>query len=333
MKTAAFIFAIVAVAAARSLTDLQTQWADFKLENNRFYGSAQEEARRFEIFCDNVREADRLNAHDKGATFGVTQFSDLTLDEFVERHTGFRSDGSALARMAPNAPPTVISGTAPAAWDWRDHGAVNAVKNQGSCGSCWAFSTVAGLEGQDVVDQSASLPSLSEQELVDCDKQSSGCNGGLMHLALEYLVNGHDGQIDTESSYPYHARGGSCSASSHDVGMKGIKGYSLWCNLFDDPSKKCDEAEMLENSATLGPLMIALNANPLMSYSHGILDGDYRGHPNHGVAIVGWGTESGKDFWIVRNSWGASWGEHGYFRIVRGKGECEMNTYVCAATF
>ena len=117
------------------------------------------------------------------------------------------------------------------------------------------------------------------------------------------------------------------------VSLKKKSGYTLWCNLFSPDKSKCDEEEMLANCHKMGPLMIALNANPLMHYNGGIVNGNYYGHPNHGVVIVGWGEEDGTDYWIVRNSWGASWGEHGYFRIVRGKGECEMDTYVCAANF
>merc|ERR1712083_1121866 len=188
-------------------------------------------------------------------------------------------------------------------FDWRQKGAVNAVKDQKQCGSCWAFSTVANIEGVNFV-KTQKLLSLSEQELVDCDKKSDqGCQGGLPSNAFQFLISSKTG-LEAESKYPYTARDGSCRV------------------------QKADEL------VQYGPLSIGINAGPMQWYRGGIADPwSILCNPkslDHGVAIVGFGSES-KPYWVIRNSWGASWGEEGYYRIVRGQGKCGLNTDVTTA--
>jgi hypothetical protein len=326
------LICLAALAAARSEADIRAQWDQFRVEHGKFYASAAEEDRRFHVFAENLAQVDRRNFEDSTATYAVNKFSDLTLDEFIDQYTGFRNTAAPGADMAPNAVLPELR-DAPAQHSYVDDGIVNAVKNQGACGSCWAFSTIGGLESQ-AAKATGKLPNLSEQELVDCCKLSSGCNGGLMHLALQELSQNYNGDVDTEQSYPYHARGGHCDAtgSGKEVGLHGVSGYKMFCNLFDHTGA-CDEAKMLQASWENGPLMIALNANPIMNYHRGVISNCGRGNPNHGVVIVGWGVESGTDYWLVRNSWGSDWGDHGYFKIRRGTGECMINSYVCIATF
>ena len=259
---------------------------------------------------------------------GITKFSDLTHQEFAKTYLNLNYDALAVANFNPHI--VKVSNAAPAAWDWRDKGYVSPVKYQGSCGSCWAFSTVANLEGL-YYKNKGKMITMSEQMLVDCDTYDSACNGGLMEYAFTWLQE--NGGIMTDTDYPYKGSKKSCnSVPSKYVDMR-ITGYtklgsssSTW-----DP---VDEDEIKEFLYETGPLAVALNANPLQTYSSGILDKTSSQCPtsgiNHAVTMVGYGTD-GKDYWIVKNSWGKSWGESGYFRIRRGNGTCGINCYITTA--
>lgn len=198
--------------------------------------------------------------------------------------------------------------------DWVKAGAVTPAKDQGQCGSCWAFSTIANIEGQWKLAGNP-LTSLSEQELVSCDKSDSGCSGGLMPSAFKLLKNSNSGKVYTESSYPYTSgRGssGSCSKSGKKVGatisgslaISGSEGQlATWCN---------------KN----GPVSIAVDAGSWQSYRSGILTNCGGKKLDHGVTIVGY--ESGS-YWKIKNSWGSSYGENGYIRVKRGVNCCGLN--------
>jgi len=200
--------------------------------------------------------------------------------------------------------------------DWRKKGAVNAVKNQGQCGSCWAFSTVGALEGAHWV-KTGKLVSLSEQQLVDCSTENNGCNGGSMDLAFAYTETS---KLETEASYPYTATDGTCQATDA-AGIVGATGYT-------DVAPN-DNAQLLA-ALNKTPVSIAIEADQgvFQGYQGGILNSaDCGTNLDHGVLIVGHGSEGGQDYWVVRNSWGPSWGEKGYIRIadVAGQGICGIN--------
>ena len=209
---------------------------------------------------------------------------------------------------------------------------VTSVKDQGSCGAAYVFSTVGNLEGL-YAGHYGILLDLSNSVIIDCDTKDSGCNGGLMQYAFEWLK---DNGIMTEADYPYKGYKGTCKIDLDKCVHMTITGFEK----LGDPSSvfSCvDEEEMKEFLYRIGPLSIALNANPLQTYSSGIIDLTATKCPssgiNHAALLVGYGTDSniGIDYWIVKNSWGKSWGESGYFRMRRGNGTCGINCYVITA--
>ena len=234
-----------------------------------------------------------------------------------------------------NFDPTYVKNTnaAPSSYDWRNYNRVSSVKDQGSCGSCYAFAVTGNLEGLYAAKKGV-IKTFSEQYIVDCDDQDSGCNGGLMEYTFIWLKK--NDCILTDSDYPYKGRVQTCNIDrSKCVDMK-VTGYKkigestyTWFPI--------DEDEIKEFLYETGPLAIALNADPLQTYSSGILDVTSARCPssgiNHAVTLVGYGTDSSssKDYWIVKNSWGKSWGESGYFRIRRGNGTCGINCYITTA--
>ena len=323
-----FVFALVA-----SNVDVDTimfqQFQKFIKKYHKRYASINEYLARFEVFKRNVMAAFTENA---SYQTGITKFSDLTQQEFAKTYLNLNYDAMAVANFNPYV--VQVKNAAPDAWDWREKGYVSPVKDQGSCGSCWAFSTVGNLEGL-YYKEKQTMVTLSEQMLVDCDTYDSGCNGGLMENTFTWLKE--NGGIMTDTDYPYKGRKGTCQSDETKYVDMQITGYtklgsgsSTW-----DP---VDEDEIKEFLYETGPLAVALNANPLQTYTSGILDKTSSQCPtsgmNHAVTMVGYGHDDSqdKDYWIVKNSWGKNWGEDGYFRIRRGTGCCGINCYITTAT-
>jgi len=267
-----------------------------------------------------------MNKIQSSARYGVNSFADMTKEEFTAAKlmpgmiTGSKCNWPWHLPVGQNTAP-------PASWDWRQKGAVTPVKDQAQCGSCWAFSTVGAIEGAWFLGGHP-LTSLSEQNLVDCSKSclqsepqlcNSGCGGGLMWLAMGDVITA--GGIDTEAAYPYAGVDQDCAFDPKKVGAQ----LSNWTGLPND------EVKIAAALVTAGPVSVALNADPLMGYTSGIIDDpscDASGM-DHAVLIVGYGTENNKPYWIVKNSWGESFGEKGYFRMVRGKGMCGIDGCAC----
>jgi len=300
----------------------EAMFRQFEKAFNRTYASLEERAARLAVFAENLVHIQRLQMAEEGrGTYSyLTPFADLSPEEFSKRN-GFHA-----AAWAPQDVLTLDVGDLPDSFDWRSKGAVNPVKNQAQCGSCWAFATVANVEGAAFVS-TKKLVSLSEQELVDCDKATGdqGCSGGLPSNAFKDMIQNKIG-LETESAYPYTARNGQCKAStSSEVAfIGGWKAIST------------DEDQIAAALMQYGPLAIGINAGPMQFYSGGISKPwKIACNPqklDHGVAIVGFGEEAGVKYWTIRNSWGPSWGEKGYYRIIRGTGACGLNTMVSTAT-
>ena len=314
-----FLFVVLLAFVAACDISEQEMFNNFKLFTRKYhkkYSSLQEYLARFRIFKKNFVAVSRMNR----ASYGVTKFFDMTKNEFRRKYLNL--DISVLNTIKFGRP-EVQRVDAPEAYDWREQGAVNAVKDQGSCGSCWAFSAVGNLEGLYYLKNKESM-TFSEQQLVDCDNLDSGCNGGLMEYTFQWIQS--NGGLMSDKDYPYKGYRQSCKQDESKYKIQ-VKGYNLLTTQNED--------EILEFLYTTGPLSIALNADTLQYYYGGIDDPDeYECDPdglNHGVTLIGWGVEDGVKYWIGKNSWGKSWGESGYFRMSRGKGTCGINTYVITA--
>merc|ERR1712002_297632 len=257
-KMKAFVVFALALSAAQALNHDQ-EWEIFKAKYERNYLSTPEHDNRKSVFVNNYKLIQKHNAeHALGLhtyTLGVNQFADLTNEEFVKTYNGFRPE---LYKDLPVAS-FQASADEPDSVDWREEGYVTPVKNQGQCGSCWAFSAVATMEGA-WFKKSGNLVSLSEQQLMDCDHKDSACNGGLPETGINYVISA--GGIDTEGSYPYKARKNhKCEASSGDHGAS-------FTSVVEVESKS--EAALKTATATQGPISVGIDAShfSFQLYSH-----------------------------------------------------------------
>jgi hypothetical protein len=314
MSKTAFVVALSAAVATaspiseKSMQFLFTQWIK---EHGKQYETS-EFFSRYETFKENAAMIQEHNRSGATWTMAMNEFGDMTNDEFIEKYTGYKGPSNSFARSmnAPEVDPDFVPA---ASIDWRTKGAVTPVKNQGQCGSCWAFSTTGSTEGAHQI-KTGKLVAFSEQQLVDCagPEGNMGCNGGLMDQGFEYIIK--NGGLCTESDYPYTAQNGSCQTSCSDV-KNVISGYK------DVPS---GSESGLMTAANIGPVSVAIEADQsgFQFYSGGVFSGSCGKQLDHGVLVVGYGTDSGQDYWWVKNSWGAAWGEQGYIRLVRGQDQC-----------
>jgi len=297
-------------------------WNAFKKSHGKSYLSAEHESIRYEIFKANVHLIEKHNSeYSMGIytyTLGVNFFADWTFAEFAEKMLGTRFNMTRSSTSTGTFLRLPKGVKIPNNVDWRDEGAVTHVKNQGECGSCWAFSTTGSLEGAHY-RLTNKLVELSEQQLVDCSAKyhNEGCNGGLMDNAFEYVKE--NGGLDTEDTYPYHAHQEKCHFNKKNIGST-CAGYN------DIPSG--NEEALQEAVATVGPISVAIDATEekFMLYKEGIFVDDTcsngEGELDHGVLVVGYGSNTtnagdSADYWIVKNSWGPGWGEKGYIRMAR----------------
>lgn len=291
--------------------ELDVHWENFKQVHNKRYPDGNENMRRF-IWEQHLRyirqhnlEAD-LGQH--SFTMGINEYSDLTDQEYRTYMTGLSTRNVTSTGVLFLDPGNVAM---PEKMDWREKGYVTPVKNQAQCGSCWAFSATGSLEGQHFRKYNK-LVSLSEQNLVDCSQAEGnhGCHGGNMDAAFEYIKK-NDG-VDTEESYPYTAKDGECRFKKADVGATD-RGF---VNIPRD-----SEDHLLRAAATVGPISVAIDASQMTfrMYKQGVYVDEKCSstHLDHGVLVVGFGSEDGREYWLVKNSWGESWGDKGYIRMAR----------------
>ncbi|XP_067941772.1 cathepsin L-like [Watersipora subatra] len=303
--------------------DLNEHWEMFKNVHSKAYGSQEEETLRRMIWEGHVDYIAHHNREfDMGLhtyTLGINEYADMSNEEFVSIMNGYRSDMKNASTVHFLPPSNFV---APDSVDWRTKGYVTEVKNQKQCGACWAFSTTGSLEGQHF-KSTGKLVSLSEQNLVDCSKAEGnlGCGGGLMDNGFTYIKK--NGGIDTEESYPYKAKNGHCHFEQSNVGATD-SGYV--------DIKRGSEDSLMMAVASVGPVSVAIDAShtSFQLYRTGIYN-ERRcssSRLDHGVLAVGYGTSTdGTEYWLVKNSWGTTWGKEGYVWMSKNKNnQCGIAT-------
>lgn len=321
MNKLAFLLVAAAASTAFAASNTYADFVAWTKKHHKIYSSPEEHTQRYTNYKTNLHLIESLNSLSNGAKFQANRFADMSFAEFSSTYLSpMTVPKHVTSRLSLNSFKAY-----PESLDWREKGAVNGIKDQASCGSCWAFSAVGNLEGAYYVAHKV-LPKLSEQQLVDCDHGcmvidnetscDSGCNGGLPIVAFQYVLK--NGMM-----------------SSNDYGYTGVEGGCKY-----DASKaiyKFSEAVVVEDNeeamvAALneyGPLSVGVDATFWSFYSSGIYDSLCSSTTlNHGVTLVGYGSQGGKNYWIIRNSWGGSWGESGYMKLVRGKNKCGINSLV-----
>jgi len=287
------------------------QFNAYKTKYNKVYETAAEEATRFENFKQSIHRSAQRNLKSPNAVFGITKFSDLSVEEF-KQYLGYVPK----PRIEERAVFSKGEVDAPGTYDWRDKNRVTPVKDQGQCGSCWAFSATENIESIYMIKNNIggdSMDALSVQEIVDCDTQDKGCNGGDPPSAFAYVMSA--GGLETESDYPYTATTGSCNFDQSRVKVS--------INNWKYATQSSDESEMVNALVNWGPLSICVDAEPWQDYSGGIMSAsDCDTSLDHCVQAVGYDTSSSTPYWSVRNSWGSDWGENGYIRLQYGQDTC-----------
>ena len=278
----------------------------------------EEVSKRFVIFSQNLDFIRKVNKQNLSYYLGLTTLADLTQEEYRNFYLNqaLKNTVRSTATMETFSHANVKAADK---IDWRTKGAVTPVKNQGMCGSCWAFSTTGSVEGINFI-KTGNLTSVSEEQLVNCDKVDHGCSGRLMDNAFKYIIN--NGGIDTEADFPYHA-------------------FSLWrtcpqdkesnhaVTISDFEDVPVNNKDALIQAISAQPVSVAIEADhfAFQHYSGGVITSDGCGDQlDHGVLAVGFDTTTDTPFWLVKNSWGAAWGEEGYVRLAitvsDNQGEC-----------
>lgn len=308
------IFALFSqvIAGFSKNTNMQLLFKEWMIKHNKSYSDDLEYRYRFAVFAENYANIESLNKQGRSHTLGINKFADLTTEEFSSRFKNYNKKH--VGKNIKN----IVSPDLPSEVDWSTKGAVTPVKNQGQCGSCWAFSTTGSIEGAWFI-KTGNLVSLSEQQLVDCSgpEGNMGCNGGLMDQAFEYVIK--NGGICSESSYPYSGAQGTC------------QNCTITAKITSYVDVTPNNTQALMTAVAQQPVSVAVEADGFdwQFYMGGVVTDSCGTNLDHGVLVVGYGTDSssGNDYWKVKNSWGEDWGENGYILIGRGDkfnaaGEC-----------
>ncbi|XP_034481932.1 cathepsin L1-like [Drosophila innubila] len=326
MKAVIVILALVGFAQATNFKDvLKAEFKSFKVKHGKIYKDIYEELQRMQIFKDNMvlieRHNKRFAAGEETYEMGVNHFTDMSASEFKRLMlTNMTTDY--LKEDIDNIYNVSARAGIPSGVDWRYSGAVPPVKDQGSCGSCWAFSAIGALESHHFLKKGQRV-SLSEQNLVDCTRQSpyynSGCVSGWTDKAYEYIRD--NGGINTASYYPYQDKENSCRYNRNYIGSK-ISGYVT--------IPRGNEYALASAVANEGPVSVCIDSSHFQFYKGGVFNNpSCSKNTNHCVVVDGYGTDKfGGDYWLARNSWGPNWGQNGYIRMARNRNnQCSIASY------
>ncbi|CAM5124167.1 unnamed protein product [Natator depressus] len=297
---------------------LDSDWERWKTIYQKQYSSEEEELSRRLIWektlkivtVHNLEESKGMHSY----TMAMNGFADMTSEEVTATMTGLRVSDSEMDNLTVDWPRESIQDQGPDCIDWRKSGYVTNVKNQGSCGSCWAFSAVGALEGQ-LKKKTGRLVSLSPQNLVDCSWRygNHGCNGGFMTKAFRYVMN--NSGIDSETSYPYEGQNKNCRYKT--------SGRAATCVSYKSIPKG-NETYLERTVASVGPVSVAIDASlrSFQQYHSGVYyDSECSSsHLNHAILVVGYCVDRGVPYWLVKNSWGTRWGDQGYIRMAKNRG-------------
>jgi len=298
--------------SSNNLNTVDEAFNKWCMDNGKAFGNDDEKTYRKGVFAQNMVTVMGHGTKNASYKLALNKYADLTSEEFKSQYLKLRP--SSNKKLYTDVK---LNDDAPSSQDWSKTDAVTDVKDQGQCGSCWAFSTTGAMEGLWWLTNS-SQRSFSEQQLMDCSSAygNMSCSGGLMDNAFDYLQS-HG--VTDESNYPYKGVNGSCDRSRVTNGFK-LSSYTDLAN----------SQTALVNAVAERPVSIAINANPIQLYQNGVFDDWSCGDQiDHGVLAVGYGSDAGQDFFKVKNSWGADWGEEGYFRLARrdhGTGICGCTT-------
>ncbi|XP_026726722.1 probable cysteine protease RD19C [Trichoplusia ni] len=306
-----------------NIEDAEQHFENFIRKHNREYAHEHEKHARFQIFKENLEKILHLNEKHKTSAFGITQFMDLTVEEFRNKYMGLNvADYKSDCPYKTDA--DIPDSDAPESFDWRDHNAVTPVKDQHHCRSCYAFSSIGNIESQYLIKNKQALD-LSEQQVVDCDRRNHGCSGGMMSSVFRSIIEA--GGVASEGDYPYVGEDGKCAFDASKVAVKlaGCHSYNL-----------TSQEKVKQLLHQYGPISIAIKAESLMLVDESNVIPDSvcdQGSIDHAVLLVGYGTE-GEPHWIVKNSWGTESMDHGYFKMQRGENaqSCGMMNDIMAGS-
>jgi cathepsin F len=306
----------------------EVRFQEWMSKHTKKYSTQQEYETRLNNFVETTKRVAQLNARAKAlnstATFAINKFSDLTLEEFSVR-LGMKGYQPKQLTGVPVAHVTSAV-AAPSSFDWRTKHGITAIKDQGQCGSCWAFSCTESIESVYIIKGGkTSQQPLAPQQIVDCDRNDAGCNGGDLPTCYRYVESA--GGLELNSDYPYHARDGTCNAKKN-LEQDPIRGFQ-----YVIPQGNKNENTMATYLAANSPMSIIVDASSWSSYSGGVLTANECGHDlDHAVQAVGYNGLDSNGYWIVRNSWGADWGESGFIRLQFGADTCGLTSEVTVPT-
>jgi len=284
-------------------TPVYDSWTHWKQKNGKAYGTNSEEDYRLHVYAANFAEVGRISNEHPATEFELNKFADLPSDEFASIYTGYL--GNSVLKQSKTV--RLDESNLKDEVNWVTAGAVAAVKDQGHCGSCWAFSAVSAIETANYLQKNmSSVPTYSEQQLVDCaggEYHNLGCRGGLFDYAFDYV---EDHSLQTEDDYPYRATDNSCRSGT---------GVGTVTDFTDVEHMSASQLRAALNNQTVS-VAIQADQSVFQFYKSGVLTSSACGTQlDHAVMSVGYGNEDGEDYFLVRNSWGASWGDHGYIKI------------------